>query len=387
MSFFDQKQPSFPKVTISDYQTIAMKRLPRQLFDFLEGGAFDEITIHKNRTDFQRIQLKKRVLKDASSLDMTTEMLGQKFSFPLVLAPIGFAGVYARRGEVQAAQAAAKAQIPFSLSTVSICSIEEVAQNSTAPFWFQFYMFKDRHHSLELLQRAHNVDCPILLLTIDVPIVGARYRYHRSRHAPALINFFKEMIHLRWWIDVRLRGGPLTIGNLPMTAPPMSDLPTMRKWMGSQISQSLTWKDFEWVRANWKGKIIIKGILDSEDAQIAQKVGADGIVVSNHGARHIDSTSSTIAALPKIREAITDDCKILIDGGITNGLDIFKALALGADACMIGKPWIYGLAARGQIGVSEILTILQNELKIAMTHFGTSSLHEINRDLIHSISP
>lgn len=387
MSFFDQKQPSFPKVAISDYQTIAMKRLPQQLFDFLEGGAFDEITIHKNRTDFQRIQLKKRVLKGVSNLDITTEMLGQKFSFPLVLAPIGFAGVYARRGEVQAAQAAAKAQIPFCLSTVSICSIEEVAQRSSAPYWFQFYMFKDRHHSLELLQRAQNVGCPILLLTVDVPIAGARYRYHRSRHTPAFINFFKEMIHLRWWIDVRLRGGPLTIGNLPMTAPPMSDLSTMRKWMGNQISQSLTWKDFEWVRANWKGKIIIKGILDSEDAQMAQKVGADGIVVSNHGARHIDSTSSTIAALPKIREAITDDCKILIDGGITNGLDIFKALALGADACMIGKPWIYGLAARGQIGVSEILTILQNELKIAMTHFGTSSIHEINHDLIHSINP
>ncbi len=377
MSFFDQKQPSFPKAAISDYRAIAVKRLPRQLFDFLEGGAFDEITIQKNREDFQRIQLKRRVLKDVSSLDMTTEVLGQKFSFPLALAPVGFAGVYGRRGEVQAARAAAKAQIPFSLSTVSICSIEEVARNSSAPFWFQFYMFKDRHNSLELLQRAQNAGCPLLLLTVDLPIAGARYRYHRNRYAPSFINFFKEMMHLRWWIDVRLNGGPLTVGNLPMKAPLMTDLPSMRKWMGSQISQSLTWKDFEWIRANWKGKILIKGILEAEDALMAQKVGADGIVVSNHGGRHIDSTSSTIAALPKIREAITGDLKLFIDGGISSGLDIFKALALGADACMIGKPWIYGLATRGEAGINEILNILQKELKIAMTHFGTPSISDI----------
>jgi L-lactate dehydrogenase (cytochrome) len=385
MSFFDYKQPSFPKVAISDYREIAFKRLPRQLFDFLEGGAFDEITVQKNRDDFQQIQLKKRVLKDTSNLSMTTELLGQKFSFPLGLAPVGFAGVYGRRGEVQAARSASKALIPFSLSTVSICSIEEVAQNSSAPFWFQFYMFKDRHHSLDLLQRAQNVGCPVLLLTVDLPVAGARHRYHRSRYAPSFINFLKEIMHLRWWIDVRLNGSPLTVGNLPTQAPNLSDLPIMRKWMGSQISQSLTWKDFEWIRANWKGKILVKGILEAEDALMAKEIGADGIVVSNHGGRHIDSTSSTIAALPRIREAIADDFKVLIDGGISSGLDIFKALALGADACMIGKPWIYGLAARGEAGISEILNILQNELKIAMIHFGTTSVHEINRDLIKNL--
>lgn len=382
MSFFDHKQPSFPKVAISDYREIAFRRLPRQLFNFLEGGAFDEITIQKNRNDFQQIQLKKRVLKGISNLNMTTELLGQKFSFPLGLAPVGFAGVYGRRGEVQAARAASKAQIPFSLSTVSICSIEEVAQNSSAPFWFQFYMFKDRHHSLDLLQRAQNVGCPVLLLTVDLPVAGARYRYQRSRYAPSLINFFKEITHLRWWIDVRLNGGPLTIGNLPAQAPILSDLPSMRKWMGNQISQSLTWKDFEWIRANWKGKILMKGILEAEDALMAKEVGADGIVVSNHGGRHIDSTSSTIAALPRIRKVIGSDFKVLIDGGISSGLDIFKALALGADACMIGKPWVYGLAASGETGIGEILNIFQNELRIAMTHFGTTSIHEINKDLI-----
>lgn len=382
MSFFDKQLPRFPMTAISDYREMAIKRLPKQLVDFLEGGAFDETTVRKNNDDFQKIQLKRRVLKDIANIDMSTEIFGQKFNFPLALSPIGFAGVYAKRGEVQAARAASEAQVPFSLSTVGICSIEEVAQNSTAPFWFQFYMFKDRHHSLELLRRAQDARCPVLLLTVHLPVAGARYRYHRTRNSSSFANILKEMMCLRWWIDVRLRGGPLTIGNLPNQAPPMSDLPTMRKWMGSQISQSLTWKDFEWIRANWNGKILIKGILDPEDAQMAQKVGADGIVVSNHGGRHIDGTSSTIEALPKVKDAVRDDFKILIDGGITSGLDIFKALTLGADACMIGKPWVYGLAARGEMGVREILTILQNELKIVMTHFGTSSIREINRDLI-----
>lgn len=384
MNFFDKRLPRFPMTAISDYREMAIKRLPEQLVDFLDGGAFDEMTIRKNNEDFQKIQLKRSVLKDVANIDMSTEILGQKFNFPLALAPIGFAGVYAKRGEVQAAKAASEAQVPFSLSTVGICSIEEVAQNSKAPFWFQFYMFKDRHYSLDLLNRAQDARCPVLLLTVDLPIAGARYRYHRTRNSSSFVNALKDMMHLSWWIDVRLRGGPLTVGNLPNQAPPMSDLPTMRKWMGGQISQSLTWKDFEWVRANWNGKILIKGILDPDDGRMAEKVGADGIVVSNHGGRHIDGTTSTIEALPKIRDAV-EDLKILIDGGITSGLDIFKALALGADACMIGKPWIYGLAARGKMGVREILTILQNELKIVMTHFGTSSIREINRNLIHSI--
>lgn len=386
MSFFDKQLPRFPMTAISDYRALAIRRLPKQLIDFLDGGAFDEVTIRKNSEDFQKIQLKRRVLKDVANIDMSTELLGQKFNFPLALSPIGFAGVYAKRGEVQAARAAAEAQIPFSLSTVGICSIEEVARSSTVPFWFQFYMFKDHHYSLDLLRRAQDARCSVLLLTVDLPVAGARYRYHRTRNSSSFVNALKEMMHFKWWIDVRLLGGPLTVGNLPNKAPPMSDLPTMRKWMGSQISQSLTWNDFEWIRANWNGKILIKGILDPEDASMAQKVGADGIVVSNHGGRHIDGTVSTIEALPKVRDTVGSDFKILIDGGITSGLDIFKALALGADVCMIGKPWVYGLAARGEIGIGEILTILRNELKIAMTHFGVSSVREINRRLVSSIA-
>lgn len=383
MKFFDQPLPRFPLTSVSDYRQMAKKRIPRQLFEFLEGGAFDEITIGKNSTDFHQIQLKRRVLKDASAINMSTEILGQKLDFPLILAPVGFAGVYARRGEVQAAKAAAKAKIPFSLSTLSICSIKEVSQSSPLPFWFQFYMFKERAHSLDLLQRATAADCPVLLLTVDLPMAGARYRYHRSRKNSYLMNFLDALMHPSWWMDVRLRGAPLTVGNIPSSAPSLVGLANMRQWMGAQLNQSFSWKDFEWVRAHWKGKIFIKGILDPEDALLALQVGADGIVVSNHGGRHLDGTLSTIAALPSIHDAVKGRLKILLDGGVTSGLDIVKALALGADACMIGKPWIYGLTARGEEGVSEVLAILKNELKIVMTHLGISSIHDIKRDLVH----
>lgn len=382
MSFFDKQQSPFPMVAVSDYRKKAIKRLPKQLVDFLEGGAFDEVTIRKNGEDFRKIQLKKLILRNVSNIDMSIEIFGQKWGFPLALSPVGFAGAYARRGEVQAAIAAAKAEIPFSLSTVGICSIEEVAKHSATPFWFQFYMFKDRHHSLDLIKRAQHAGCPVLLLTVDLPVAGARYRYHRSRIHSKITTLLNEMIHFKWWVDVYLCGRPLTIGNFPIEAPRMFDLPSMRKWMGNQINQSLTWHDFEWIRANWNGKLLIKGILEPQDALMAKKVGADGIIVSNHGGRHVDGTSSTIEALPKVRDVVDGEFKILIDGGITSGLDIFKALAIGADACMIGKPWVYGLAARGENGVSEILSILQNELKIAMTHFGTTSIHEVNRSLI-----
>jgi len=383
MKFFDQSLSKFPLASVSDYRLMAKKRLPRHLFEYLDGGAFDEVTSRKNREDFQGIQLKKRVLHNVSNVNTNTNILGQNLDFPLILSPVGFAGIYARRGEVQAAKAAAKAKIPFSLSGVSICSIEEIAQNTPEPFWFQFYMFKDQEYSLELLQRIEAAHCPILLMTVDLPAAGARYRDQRSRKSSQIVNFLDTLIHLNWWIDVRLRGTPLSIGNMPRSAPPLKDLSSMRQWMRDQHVKSISWNDFEWVRAHWKGKILIKGILDPEDAILAQKTGADGIVVSNHGGRHLDGTLSTIAALPAICDAVKGQMKVLIDGGITSGLDLFKALAVGADACMIGKPWVCGLSANGEDGVSEILTILKNELKIVMTHLGVSSIADINRNLIH----
>lgn len=382
MRFFDQPINRFPLTSTLDYRLLAKKRIPTQLFEFLEGGAFEEVTIRKNCEDFQKIQLRRRVSHGVSIVDMGTEIFGQKIAFPLVLAPVGFAGLYACRGEVQAARAAANANVPFSLSTISICSLEEIPQNSANPFWFQFYMFKEKAHSLDLLQRAEAAQCPVLMITVDLPMAGARYRYHRSRQNSLLVNFLDTLTHLPWWIDVRLKGKPLTLGNIPKSAPQLTSFANMRQWMGTQLSHSFSWKDFEWIRYHWKGKIVIKGILDPEDAILAYQAGADGIVVSNHGGRHLDGTLSTIGALPKICDAVKGLLSILLDGGVTSGLDITKALSVGADACMIGKPWIYGLAARGEKGVSDILTILQNELRIVMTHLGVESISKINRDLL-----
>jgi L-lactate dehydrogenase (cytochrome) len=311
------------------------------------------------------------------------ELFGDKLDFPLVLAPVGFAGVYARRGEVQAARAAAKANIPFSLATLSVCSIEEVANHSNQPFWFQFYMFKQRELSLELMLRAERAGCKVLLWTADLPTPGTRYRYQRSRRSGSFRNFLDMGVCPTWFFDVRLRGGPLTLGNLPTSAPLMPNLSTMRQWMGANISKNFSWEDFEWVRKHWKGKILIKGILEPEDALLAKEAGADAIVVSNHGGRHFDGTRSTISALPSICSAVKGKVKILLDGGVTSGLDIVKALAVGADACMIGRPWVYGLAARGELGVTDILEILKKEMKMAMTHLGVSTLQGISPNLIH----
>jgi len=299
----------------ADYRMRAQRRLPQSLFDFLEGGAFDEVTMRQNREDFHRIQLRRRVLNSISDPSTATEILGCKMALPLVLAPVGFAGVYAKRGEVQAARAAAKAGIPFSLSTVSICSVEEVAQHSPMPFWFQFYLFKDRGYSLELLNRAQAAGCPVLLLTVDLPVAGARHRYHRSRDRSVMRNMYDALLHMPWWLDVRVRGGPMTLGNIPSSAPRVSNLACMRRWMGKQVDAHCTWNDLEWIRANWKGKILIKGVLDAEDAIIAVNTGADGIVVSNHGGRHLDGIQSTINALPSICEAVGGRFPIFLDGG------------------------------------------------------------------------
>lgn len=377
MHFFDRSLPRYPLSSVDDYRQMAKGRLPRWLFDFLEGGAFDEVVIGKNKADFQAIQLRRKVLQGVSEGNMSVEILGQKMSMPLLLAPVGFAGVYASRGEVQAAKAAAMAGIPFTLSTASICSIEEVAQQTSSPFWFQFSLLKDKVYSLDLLQRAEAARCPVLVFTVDLPMVGARYRYDRQRRRSSLRHHLDSFFHPSWWLDIHVRGRPLTLGNYPSNAPPLSDIASMLQWMRSQGTPGC-WSDLEWLRSRWQGKIVVKGILDPEDALTCLHAGADGIVVSNHGGRHLDGTLSSIAALPVICEAVEGRMPVLIDGGITSGLDIVKALAVGADGCMIGKPWMYGLAARGQQGVSDILTIFKRELQIAMAHFGLPSIKAIN---------
>lgn len=377
--------------SVYDYRELARQRLPRQLFDFIDGGSYNETTIKKNQEDFNKILLHKRIMKDVSQISTQTEILGQKLNLPLILAPVGFSGVYARRGEVQAAKAAEKAGVPFCLSTVGICSIEEICEKTRAPFWFQLYMIKDRGYCKELLQRAHDAGCPVLLFTVDLPVVGLRYRDIRNRLAgngapvmarpPKILEFLS---HPRWFYDVVLRGRPLAFGNLMGAMPGIRKLAQARQWVDSRLDASLTWKDLEWVRANWPGKLVLKGVLDPDDASEAAKRGADGIVVSNHAGRHLDSTPSTISVLPALVEAAGSRLEILLDGGIFNSLDIIKALALGAKGCMIGRAWAYALAARGEQGVSHVIKILQREFEVAMAHLGITKIQDIDRNTISS---
>jgi L-lactate dehydrogenase (cytochrome) len=387
MTFFDKHESSSPLVSVSDYRLLAKKRLPKYLFDFIDGGAFNELTRKSNTEDFQAIQLRKRVLKDVADIDTEVEILGQKLSQPLILAPIGFAGVYARRGEVQAARAAEKAKIPFTLSAVSICSIDEVQKSTSVPFWYQFYMLKDRSIALDLLDCAKNAGCPVLVLTVDLPKIGARHRYSRSLKFNSHIgqkfsNFYDLFSNPKWFYDVRIKGRPHILGDIAKFIPHINDLPGMRRWMSSQLSSSITWKDLEWIRLHWPGKIVLKGIIDIEDARCAADSGVDGLVISNHGARHLDCMPSTISVLPEIAKEVENRLTILIDGGISSSLDVVKALALGAKACMIGRSWAFALAVRGQKGVSEILSIFQNELVSIMAQLGVTRVKDIDQNNI-----
>lgn len=378
MHFFDHRAKPFRSA--EDYRRLAKRRLPKYLFDFIDGGAFNESTKKNNSEDFQKIQLRRRVLKDVSNIDTRVEIFGQTLNQPIILAPVGFAGVYARRGEVQAARAAEKAKIPFSLSSVSICSIDEVKKSTSVPFWYQFYMLKEKSLSLELLHRAKEAECPVLLLTVDLPSIGCRHRYHRSMNSP--LSRLDFLTAPSWYLDVRLRGRPFVLGDIAQLAPHLNNLPTARKWMSTQLCSSLTWKDLDWIRANWSGKIVLKGVMDKDDAHLAAQSGLDGLVVSNHGGRHLDSTPSTISILPEIVNAVHGRLDILIDGGITSSIDIVKALALGARTCMIGRAWAFALAARGEAGVSDLLTTFQTQLKVIMTQLGVSRIDQIDQTLV-----
>lgn len=372
------------------YREKARRRLPRHVFDYIDGGSFNEWTIKKNSEDLSRICLQPGVLRDVSHIDLSTEVLGQKLPLPIILAPVGFSGLYARRGEIQAAKAAEKEAIPFCLSTVSICSIEEVHKETSAPFWFQFYMLKDKGFCRELLQRASAAGCPVLLFTVDLPVVGVRYRgIHYgiekgfSSIAAKLGRAWQFASHPRWLIDVVLRGKPLTLGNLVDIIPEdVRNFTRIRLWAESQLDSGLTWKDLEWLRSQWPGKLVIKGILNIDDARKAVSYGCDGIIVSNHAGRHFDSTPSTISVLPYIAEAVGNQIDILFDSGISSGLDVIKAMAFGAKACLIGRAWAFALAAQGEQGVSEVLQILRRELEVALAHLGVDKVKELTRNAI-----
>ena len=369
----------------SDYRAAAQKRLPPFLFHYIDGGAYAEKTLRRNVDDLAEVALRQRVLKDMSQLDTSIELFGEKLSIPVALAPVGLTGMYARRGEVQAAVAADKKGIPFTMSTVSVCPIEEVAPKLSRPMWFQLYVLKDRGFMQNALERAQAAGCSTLVFTVDMPVPGARYRdAHSGMSGPnaALRRYIQAALHPRWAIDVGLKGKPHTLGNISTYMGKDINLEDYMGYLGANFDPSISWKDLEWIREFWKGPMVIKGILDPEDAKDAVRFGADGIIVSNHGGRQLDGVLSSARAMPAIADAVKGQIKILVDSGIRNGLDVVRMLALGADCTMIGRAFIYALAAQGQTGVTNLLDLLEKEMRVAMTLTSVKNVAEITGDLL-----
>ena len=369
----------------ADYRAAAQKRLPPFLFHYIDGGAYAEQTLRRNVDDLAAVALRQRVLKDMSRLDTSIELFGEKLSIPVALSPVGLTGMYRRRGEVQAARAADAHGIPFTMSTVSVCPIEEVAPEIKRPMWFQLYVLKDRGFMRNALERAQAAGCTTLVFTVDMPVPGARYRdAHSGMSGPnaALRRYWQSVLHPRWALDVGLQGRPHDLGNISAYRGSPTGLQDYMGWLGANFDASISWKDLEWIRAFWKGPMVIKGILDPEDAKDAVRFGADGIIVSNHGGRQLDGVLSSARALPAIADAVKGQIKILADSGIRNGLDVVRTIALGADAAMIGRAYIYALAAAGEAGVKHLLELLEKEMRVAMTLTSVSRISDISGDLL-----
>ncbi|MFI4939805.1 MAG: L-lactate dehydrogenase [Burkholderiales bacterium] len=370
-----------------DYRRLAEKRLPRFIFDYIDGGANDELTLAANLDDLAKIRVKQHVLRDVSNIDTSTTLAGERAAMPLILGPVGMAGMMARRGETQGVRAANAAGVPFTLSTLGICSLEEVRVASTKPFWFQLYMIRDRVAVQALLERALAAGCATLVFTVDLAVTGMRRRDIRNG---MLSNSFKAKLsracqvgaHPGWIVDVGVRGKPHSIGNLADIVPDPRNLSVYRAWIDAQFDSSVTWEDIRWLRDIWPGKLLLKGILEVDDAEKAASVGADGVIVSNHGGRQFDGVASSISKLPAIVDAVGERLEVYMDGGIRGGLDIFKAVALGARAVLIGRPWIWAVAGAGQQGLNNLLTSMKQELEIAMALSGVTKIGDIRRALI-----
>ncbi len=369
--------------SISDYRELARRRLPRFLFEYVDGGSYDEVTLRRNRQDLQDIVLRQRVLRDVAEVDLSATLLGQAARLPVVLAPIGLAGMFARRGEVQAARAARDFGVPYTLSTVSGCSLEELVRGSPDPFWFQLYMIRDRGFMRDLLQRAAAAGCSTLVFTVDMPVPGSRYRDYRSGLAGAsglvgsLNRIAQACLRPDWAWDVGVMGRPHKLGNVAPVLGRKSGLEDFFRWMRENFDPRVTWRDLDWVRAEWKGPLTLKGVLDADDARAAIQAGADGVVVSNHGGRQLDGVQSTVRALPAIVEAMGGKATILADGGVRSGLDVVRMLALGANGVLLGRAWAYALAARGQAGVAHVLQLIEAEMRVAMALTGVTRVADI----------
>jgi len=373
-------------VNVADYREAARRRLPKILFDYVDGAAYAEQTLAANTADFQALRLRQRILKDVSKISLKTVLFGQALNMPLLLGPIGMAGMYARRGETQAARAAKAAGIPFCLSSLTICDVDEVA--AVEPPWFQLYMLKDRGFMIEYLARATAAKCPVLLFTVDLPVPGTRYRDMRSglsgppQAFADLKRVWDGITHPDWLWDVQINGTPHVFGNIAAAVPEAKGLGDFWGWIGRNFDASITWDDIAWVRQHWAGPIVIKGILDADDAREAVKVGVDGIVVSNHGGRQLDGAPSTISVMPAIKDAVGDDMTLLLDCGIRSGLDVVKAMASGADACLIGRAWAWALGARGEAGVSHVISVIKAEMLVALALTGCTDVKAVGRELL-----
>ena len=372
--------------SISDYRALARARLPHFLFEYLDGGSYDEVTLRRNVEDLQSVALRQRVLRDVSDIELSTELFGERWSLPVGLGPVGLSGLYARRGEVQAARAAAAAGVPFALSTLSACSIGEVAEKSGKPFWFQLYIVKDRGFVSDMIERARQAGCNALLLTVDLAVPGTRYRDYRTGLSGSIGGRMSRarqvLARPAWAWDVAVRGKPMTLGNLEPLLGSGAALSDLMGWVANNFDASVTWKDIAWVREQWKGPLVIKGILDPDDARQALDSGADGVLVSNHGGRQLDGALSTARALPRIADAIAGRMPVLVDGGVRSGLDVVRMLALGADFVMMGRAWAYALAAAGEAGVAHVVKLIEAEMRVAMSLTGCTKIGEIDSQIL-----
>jgi L-lactate dehydrogenase (cytochrome) len=369
-------------ITAGDYRERARRRLPRFLFDYVDGGAGAEQTLAANVDDWARHTLRQRVLVDVDGVDTASELLGEACALPLALAPVGFAGMMARRGEAQAARAAKCLQVPFTLSTVGICGYEEVAAASGRPPWFQLYMLRDRGLVAALLDQVWAQGCRTLVFTIDLPVLGPRHR--DPRHGigrpglrPKLIKLAQLLSRPGWLREVGVGGKPHSFGSLGAHVPAANDFETFRHWVDAQFDPSVTWTDIAWLRARWQGRLALKGLLDRDDIAPALDSGADALIVSNHGGRQLDGAPSTARALPAIAQQVNGRCTLLVDGGVRSGIDVFRALALGAHGVLIGRPWVWALAGAGEAGVRALIENWQNELRTTMALAGVTRVADI----------
>ncbi len=377
-------------VSVEDFRRQARRRLPPLLFEYIDGGADAERTLARNVADFEALSLNQRVLRDVSAPVTAIDLFGQRLSMPVILGPVGLSGMFARRGEVQAARAAEAAGTPFCLSTVSICDLREVAGAVAAPLWFQLYMIKDRGHMKVLLERAGAVGAAVLVFTVDVPVPGLRRRDFRTGMAGAptlgsrLGRVWQGVSHPAWLADVYLQGRPHDFGNLidAVVAEDGRAVADIQAWIANNFDPTVTWDDLAWLRQHWTGPIVLKGVLDPRDAREAVAAGADGLIVSNHGGRQLDGVLSGIAALPAIVEAAGERMPVLMDGGVRSGADVLKALALGARACLLGRAWAWALGADGGRGVAAMLAILRRELTTAMQLSGCTDVRDATPDLL-----